>query len=115
MLRAHPLTIAVVMLLADKWTIPVIHALAGGVMRTGELKRDVDGISQKMLTTLRTLEAHGLVDRTVFPMVPVRVEYRLTELGESIIDPIATLCRWTQRHGPTLERIMAKHPVSRRR
>jgi DNA-binding HxlR family transcriptional regulator len=67
----------VVSLLADKWTIPVIHAHARGTQRTGELRRAVAGVSQKMLTqTLRMLEERGRVDRTVYPVVPPRMEYR---------------------------------------
>ena len=96
-------------LLADKWTIPVIHALARGTRRTGELKREVAGVSQKMLTqTLRALEEHGLVTRTVFAEVPPRVEYRLTALGASLNEPLAQICRWTETHGPALERALQR-------
>ena len=78
----------IVALLADKWTIPVIHALARGTKRTGELRTLLTGVSQKMLTqTLRALEAHGLVSREVFAVVPPRVEYRLTAFGESLSEP----------------------------
>ena len=95
----------VVAILADKWSIPVIHSLARGMKRTGELRRELAGVSQKMLTqTLRRLEKHGLIERTVFPVVPPRVEYRLTALGESINEPLAHLCEWTKRHGTALER-----------
>ncbi len=93
-----------VTLLADKWTIPVIHALARGTKRTGELRTLLSGVSQKMLTqTLRTLEAHGIVRREVFAVVPPKVEYSLTPLGESLNEPLAVLCRWTERHGARLE------------
>src|SRR5688500_5038330 len=99
----------VVQLLADKWTIPVIHALARSSKRTGELRRAVTGVSQKTLTqTLRALERHGLVSRKVCPVVPPRVEYRLTPLGESLNEPLARLCEWTERNGAALERIVAR-------
>ena len=98
----------VILLLADKWTIPVIHSLARGMKRTGVLRRELAGVSQKMLTqTLRRLEKHGLIERTVFPVVPPRVEYRLTALGESINEPLARLCEWTKQHGTALERSLA--------
>jgi DNA-binding HxlR family transcriptional regulator len=104
----YPGSAVVVSLLADKWTIPVIHALARGTKRTGELRRVVAGVSQKMLTqTLRALEEHGLVERRVYAVVPPRVEYSLTALGESINEPLAHLCEWTVRHGAVLERALA--------
>ena len=98
----------VVLILADKWTIPVIHSLARGMKRTGVLRRELAGVSQKMLTqTLRRLEMHGLIERTVFPVVPPSVEYRLTALGESINEPLAQLCEWTKQNGTDLERSLA--------
>lgn len=105
----YPGSVLVVMLLADKWTIPVIHSLAQGTKRTGVLKKALAGVSQKMLTqTLRALEEHGLVERTVYPVVPPRVEYRLSPLGESINEPLAQICKWTARHGAELERSLAR-------
>lgn len=105
----YPGSALVVSLLADKWTIPVIHALARGTRRTGELRRAVVGVSQKMLTqTLRMLEDRGLVERTVYPVVPPRVEYRLTSLGESINEPLRELCEWTFEHGTALERAVVR-------
>ena len=92
-------------LLADKWTIPVVHALARGTRRFGELRQEVGGVSQKMLTQcLRRLEAHGLVRRTVYPVVPPKVEYSLTPLGMSLDEPLAGICQWINRHGRQLER-----------
>jgi DNA-binding HxlR family transcriptional regulator len=106
----YPGSAVVVSLLADKWTIPVIHELSQGTKRTGELRRGLAGVSQKMLTqTLRALEEHGLVERIVYPVVPPRVEYRLTELGESINEPLAHICEWTAQHGRVLERTLAQH------
>ncbi|MBC7843426.1 MAG: helix-turn-helix transcriptional regulator [Gemmatimonadaceae bacterium] len=93
----------VVSLLADKWTIPLIHALARGTRRTSELKRLLGGVSQKMLTqTLRTIEEHGLIERRVYAEVPPRVEYSLTPLGRSLNEPLTIICEWTARHGAEL-------------
>jgi len=92
-------------LLADKWTIPVVHELARGTRRFGELRQKVGGVSQKMLTQcLRRLEAYGLVRRTVYPVVPPHVEYSLTALGMSLNQPLAGICDWITRHGRQLER-----------
>ncbi len=92
-------------LLADKWTIPVVHSLARGTKRFGELQRELEGVSQKMLTQcLRALERHGLVARTVFPVIPPRVEYALTPLGRSLNEPLAGLCRWIEENGKLLEK-----------
>ncbi|MFC3893568.1 winged helix-turn-helix transcriptional regulator [Lentzea rhizosphaerae] len=86
-------------MVASKWTALAIGALEDGPMRFGELKRRLDGISQKMLTqTLRTLERDGLVTRTVYPSVPLRVEYELTSLGRSVTEPLAALRSWAQRN-----------------
>jgi DNA-binding HxlR family transcriptional regulator len=105
----YPGSALVVALLADKWTIPVIHALARGTRRTGALKKELDDISQKMLTqTLRRLEAHGLVERKVYPVVPPRVEYSLTPMGRSINEPLAGLCAWTEAHGAALEHALVR-------
>ena len=90
--------------IAGKWTALVIHALAGGTMRTCELKRAVSGISQKMLTqTLRSLEEDGLVQRKVYPVIPPMVEYSLTPLGRTLRDPLEAVCRWSERHAADLE------------
>jgi len=110
----YPGSALVISLLTDKWTIPVIHALARGTKRTGELRRALPGVSQKMLTqTLRRLEDRGLIERTVYPVVPPRVEYRLTPLGESINEPLQHLCEWTADHGRALERAAAGRDAPR--
>lgn len=68
-------------------------------MRYGALQHQIGGISQKMLTqTLRSLERDGLVRRNVYPVVPPRVEYSLTKLGRTLIEPLRTLCRWSEKH-----------------
>ena len=85
--------------LADKWTCLVVYALLDGPLRHGELKRKIDGISQKMLTqTLRSMEADGLVARTVVDVIPPHVIYSLTPLGETISDPLVAICRWAMDH-----------------
>ena len=92
---------------ADRWAALIICALhEAGTMRNGELMRRIEGISQKMLTqTLRSLETDGLVERQVYPMVPPKVEYRLTPLGQSIYQPLYDVCRWTEVHLEELKAI----------
>jgi len=86
--------------IADKWSLLVICILADGVRRFSELRREIDGISQRMLTlTLRQLEREGLVTRTVFPVVPPRVDYELTPLGSTLLETIQTLVAWAGEHG----------------
>jgi DNA-binding HxlR family transcriptional regulator len=106
----------VVDLLADKWTIPALRCLARGTKRTGELKKELSGVSQKMLTqTLRNLVEHGIVSRMVYPVVPPRVEYSLTELGRSMNEPLSEMCRWTDQNGDALKRAYAEHRARRSR
>lgn len=79
----------------DKWTVLVVSQLGGGPMRFSELRRAIDGISQKMLTTtLRILERDGFCTRKVFPTVPPRVEYELTALGRDLLVPVKALGGW---------------------
>lgn len=83
----------------DKWSVLVIVLLSERTMRFTELQRSVDGISQRMLTlTLRQLERDGLVERTVYPVVPPRVEYALTSLGTTLIEPLAAIAQWAEAH-----------------
>jgi DNA-binding HxlR family transcriptional regulator len=85
--------------IGDKWTVLVVNLLGGGPRRFSEIKREVGGISQRMLTlTLRALERDGLVTRTVHPTVPPSVEYALTELGRSLRVPVQALGEWALRH-----------------
>jgi len=90
---------------ADKWTMLVITALsAEDVLRFSELRRRVEGITQKVLTqTLRGLERDGLITRTVYPTVPVTVEYRLTPLGGSLATAVNVIKAWTYEHAEELE------------
>lgn len=85
--------------IGDKWTVLVIMLLRGKSRRFSELKRGVDGISQRMLTlTLRNLERDGLVTRTVTPSIPPRVDYELTNLGHSLAQPVQALGGWAFQH-----------------
>jgi len=88
----------------DKWSVFVIMQLIGGPQRFNELKRMIGGISQRMLTlTLRGLERDGLVTRTVFPTIPPRVDYELTELGRGLAEPVKALGQWAFQHLPEIE------------
>ena len=81
--------------IGDKWSVLIVMALCGGPRRFNELKRSIDGISQRMLTlTLRSMERDGLITREVFPTTPPRVEYALTDLGQSLCAPIEALGQW---------------------
>ncbi len=85
--------------IADKWSLLVIALLDQRTLRFTELRRRIDGISQRMLTvTLRHLERDGLVRRTVYPVVPPRVEYELTPLGKTLNATIQALVEWTETH-----------------
>ena len=85
--------------IADKWSLLVISLLERRTMRFNELRREIDGISQRMLTvTLRNLERDGLVCRTVHAEVPPRVEYHLTDLGCTLLGIIQSLVHWTEEH-----------------
>ena len=84
---------------ADKWSLLVIALLERRTLRFTELRHKIDGISQRMLTvTLRQLERDGLVRRTVYPVVPPKVEYALTELGCTLHETIKSLVTWTEEH-----------------
>lgn len=91
-------------LVGDKWSVLVVGLLGDGSMRFSELRRSVEGISQRMLTlTLRGLERDGLVTRTVTPTTPPRVDYALTELGETLIAPVKALAQWAERNRATIQ------------
>jgi DNA-binding HxlR family transcriptional regulator len=81
--------------IGDKWTVLVVGTLGEGSKRFNELRREIPSVSQRMLTlTLRNLERDGLVSRTVTPTIPPRVDYELTELGHSLLEPITALSQW---------------------
>ena len=91
--------------IGDKWTLLVVAALHGDCLRFTEIQQHIPGISQRMLTlTLRHLERDGLVARTVFAQVPPRVEYELTEVGRTLVEPAAALTQWALTHNPHIER-----------
>ncbi len=90
---------AVLAMLAEKWALLLIHRLAAGPARTSELRRQIGGISEKMLIqTLRRLERNGFVARCAYPEVPPRVEYALTPLGASLSGPITQLDHWVEQN-----------------
>lgn len=90
--------------ISGKWTIFIIRALNGGPRRFSELKREIDGISQKMLTaTLRDLEKDGFLTRTVTPSIPPRVDYELTEMGQELHEPLRTIGNWAQANRHRVE------------
>jgi DNA-binding HxlR family transcriptional regulator len=100
-------------MIADKWAGLLINALSAGPRRHGELRRQVAGISQKMLTqTLRELERDGIVSRAVTAAVPVRVDYQLTPLGETLASHLAGLKRWAESH--IAEIVQAREEYARR-
>jgi DNA-binding HxlR family transcriptional regulator len=83
--------------IGDKWTVLVVSMLGNGPMRFNALRREIGGVSQRMLTlTLRGLERDGLVTRTVYPTVPPRVDYELTELGKTLLEPIVGVAAWAR-------------------
>jgi DNA-binding HxlR family transcriptional regulator len=87
-------------IVGDKWAVVTLYALSRGPRRHGEIVTLIGGISKKVLTqTLRHLERHGLVERRAFASVPPRVDYALTDLGRSLMEPIAALTRWAEEHG----------------
>jgi DNA-binding HxlR family transcriptional regulator len=99
MLESHPYLRQTLALVSDKWATAVIYVLSHGAKRYGELQREVGDVSQRMLTrTLRNLERDGLVRREVYPTKPTTVEYSLTSLGETLVEPLQLLCRWSIDH-----------------
>lgn len=95
--------------LGDKWSVLVIMMLRDGPKRFSELKREVVGISQRMLTlTLRALERDGVVRRTVFTTVPPSVEYELTDLGQSFAEPIVALGSWVFSNHTLIQKARAE-------
>jgi len=96
---------------ADKWSMYVIHVLAeAGTVRFSELRRRVDGVSQRMLTvTLRGLERDGLVRRTMHPEVPPRVEYSLTPLGATLREIVGKLIAWSGAHLAEVDAARARY------
>jgi DNA-binding HxlR family transcriptional regulator len=93
----------ILMRIGDKWSVLIVMMLSDGPQRFSQLKRRIEGISQRMLTlTLRGLERDGLVTRTVTPTIPPRVDYELTPLGHSLRDPVNALGRWAIDNRPAM-------------
>lgn len=96
--------------IGDKWSLAVIYEIGTEVKRFSELRRGVDGISQRMLTvTLRGLERDGLVRRTVYPVVPPRVDYELTTLGETLLETVSNLVTWSRAHVAEIDAARAEY------
>ncbi len=90
--------------IGDKWSLFIIFQLGDGPQRFTALKRAVDGISQRMLTvTLRGLERDGIVSRTMYPVMPPRVDYALTPLGHTLLDAVGALMAWVDEHLPEVD------------
>lgn len=99
-------------LIADKWTVLVIHRLAKGTLRHNELSRALGGISQKVLTQeLRKLERNGIIVRTVYPVVPPKVEYALTGLGKKLLPLITSLAEWAEKHFDEVRKARSRFDV----
>ncbi len=100
-------------LIGDKWTLYIIATLKDGPVRFNELRRRIDGISQRMLTiNLRGLERDGLVKRTLFPTVPPRVEYELTDVGRTLLAPVMALVTWANSNQKNIHDARARYDAS---
>jgi DNA-binding HxlR family transcriptional regulator len=96
--------------IGDKWTVMVVGTLSQGPLRYNQIRRLVDGISQRMLTlTLKGLERDGLVCRTAFPTIPPRVDYELTDLGRKLIVPLRVLYLWAVENRPAMMAARERH------
>lgn len=99
--------------IGDKWSVLIIMTLGRGPLRFNELRRAIDGISQRMLTlTLRGLERDGFVTRTVHPTVPPQVDYELTDLGRSLQGPVHALGEWAFTHQPRVEEARRRYDLA---
>ena len=100
--------------ISGRWSLYLIIALMHGPKRFSELRRVVEGISQKMLTqTLRELEEDGIVHRTVTPIIPPRVDYELTAMGRELEGPLAAISAWTQRNAEEVARARRRYAAMR--
>ena len=109
---SHCPTRQVLDLIADKWTVLIIRRLADGTLRFAQLRRSVDGISQKVLTNIwRGLERDGIVTRRIYASVPPKVEYSLTTLGRSMCNLVEGICDWAEAN---IEQILAAREVHAR-
>ncbi len=112
----HPLTLEIMDMVGDKWTLLVVYLLGSGALRFSELRRQAAPVSQKMLTqTLRALERHGMVTRTVLPTAPPQVTYELTTLGESFLTTAGYVCAWTRDNVNALEKARQAYDAAKSR
>ena len=96
-------------LIADKWTPIILYCLSGGTRRFSELRHQIPDISKKMLIqVLRRLEDDGIVARKVYPIVPPKTEYRLTDLGRRIHEPVALICEWAAAHEADIDAVFRR-------
>jgi DNA-binding HxlR family transcriptional regulator len=96
-------------LIGDKWTVLTLYAIGAGISRHGQMRREIEGVTQKMLTaTLRNLERSGLVHRKDFDEVPPHVEYTLTDLGRSLLAVVQHLCDWAVVNMPLVDAARAE-------
>jgi DNA-binding HxlR family transcriptional regulator len=94
----------------DKWSVLIVGLLGDGPRRFSELRRAIDGISQRMLTlTLKGLERDGLVTRTVYPTIPPRVDYALTPSGQTLLEPVKALAVWATQHRQAIEEARSRY------
>jgi len=101
--------------IGDKWTVMVVGALSKGPLRFNVIMREIGGVSHRMLTlTLRGLERDGLVTRTAYATIPPKVEYELTELGHSLIEPLQVLGNWAIQNRSVMERARAEFDSRKR-
>lgn len=99
--------------IANRWTALIVRALASGTKRYSELRRELGGVSHKMLSqSLRGLERDGIVKRTVHPVVPPKVEYSLTPMGQSLVKPLVLLCEWTAQHREEIEAARSRYETT---
>lgn len=102
--------------ISGKWTVLVVYVLSERTLRHSELQRVVGGVSQKVLTqTLRNLERHGVVKRTVYPVVPPQVEYSLTRLGKSLVGVLSGVCMWARDHYEEVDVARKRYDTSQAR
>lgn len=102
--------------IGDKWSLEIVGTLWHGPKRFNELMRAISGISQRMLTlTLRGLERDGLISRTILPTRPPRVDYELTELGKTLIDPVSALMKWAMDNEARIHACRAKFDAAEAR
>ena len=99
----------------DKWSMYVVHRLGGGTKRFSELRREIDGITPRMLTvTVRSLERDGLISRTVYPVVPPRVEYALTPVGRTLLESVTPLVQWAETYLAVIDAARERYDQSQR-